>query len=196
MTFFRLSGKPVDTTVQPPPQNSPAIPVDRRSPGRQRSRGDRHRLSSQVIVNIVQAADWVWLLLAGVLAWSIPSPLHELPTEGSLLLATLAGSCVAAVFLARARTYQLATLQSLGKQMQMLPMPLLGGCCSMMVCLFLMREVGPGFRRWPFLWLIFSGVLLFASRCYLSRLIRQWMESGRLARRGAVIGAGGFSPEI
>jgi Undecaprenyl-phosphate glucose phosphotransferase len=196
MTFFRLSGKPVDTAVQPPAQNSSSIPVDRRSPARQRSRGDRHRLSSQVIVSIVQAFDLFWLLFGGVLAWSVPSPLHSLHTGGSLVLATLAGSCVAAVFLARAQTYQLATLQSLGKQMQMLPMPLIGGGCSMMVCLFLMREVGPGFRRWPFLWLIFSGILLLASRCYLSRLIRRWMESGRLARRVAVIGAGEFSQEF
>jgi polysaccharide biosynthesis protein PslA len=189
MTFFRLSAKRIDPPVQP-------HPTERRSPARQRSRGDKHRLSSSVIVSIVKASDLVWLLFAGLLATSMPSLLRGLQADGSLLLATLTGSCVAAVFLSRANAYQLISLGSLGKQLQLLPMPLLGGGCSMMVCLFLMREDGPGFRRWPFLWLLLSAVLLIASRCYLSQLLRQWMESGRLARRVAVIGAGRFSQEF
>ena len=196
MTFFPLSGKSIDPAVQHPLQTPPAAPTERRSSARQRSRGDKRRLSSLVIVSIVQASDLVWLLFAGLLAMSMPSPLRGLRAGGSVLLATLTGSFVAAAFLSRAQTYQLPSLRSLGKQMQLLPMPLLGGGCSMMVCLFLMREVGPGFRRWPFLWLMFSAILLIASRCYLSRLLGRWMESGRLARRVAVIGAGEFSQEF
>ncbi len=189
MTFFRLSAKPIDPPVQ-------HRSTERRSPARRGSRGDRHRLSSSVIVSIVKASDVAWLLFAGLLATSMPSLLSGLRPDGSLFLATVTGSVVAAVFLSRADAYQLTSLGSLVKQLQLLPMPLLGGGCSMMVCLFLMREDGPGFRRWPFLWLLLSAILLAASRCYLSQLLRQWMESGRLARRVAVIGAGQFSQEF
>jgi Undecaprenyl-phosphate glucose phosphotransferase len=196
MTFFRFSAKSTHSAVQSPLQDPLRLPAERRSPGRRGSRGDKHRLSAQVIVSIVQASDFLCLLLAGWLAMSVTSPLRGLRAEGSLFLATFTGSVVAAVFLSRAHTYQLTSLRSLGKQMQLLLMPLLGGGCSMMVCLFLMRKVGPGFRRWPFLWLIFSVLLLTASRCYLARLLGQWMESGRLARRVAVIGAGEFSQEF
>jgi Undecaprenyl-phosphate glucose phosphotransferase len=153
-------------------------------------------MSSQVIVSTIQAFDLLWLLFAGLLARSMPSPLHGLRAAGSLFLATLTGSFVAAVFLSRVHAYQLTSLRSLVKQMQLLPLPLLGGGCSMMVFLFLMREVGPGFQRFPFLWVASSGILLIASRCYLCQLLGQWMESGRLARRVAVIGAGEFSREF
>jgi Undecaprenyl-phosphate glucose phosphotransferase len=153
-------------------------------------------MSSQVIVSTIQAFDLLWLLVAGLLARSMPSPLHGLRAGGSLFLATLTGSFVTAVFLSRVHAYQLISLRSLVKQMQLLPMPLLGGGCSMMVFLFLMREVGPGFHRFPFLWVASSGILLIASRCYLCRLLGQWMESGKLARRVAVIGAGDFSREF
>ena len=84
----------------------------------------------------------------------------------------------------------------LGKPLQILPLPLLAGGCSMIVCLFLMRDDSLVYREWPFLWLLLSAVLLTASRCYLSRLLRAWTESGRLARRVAVIGAGEFSREF
>ena len=66
----------------------------------------------------------------------------------------------------------------------------------MIVCLFLLRDDNLLFREWPFLWLLLSAVLLTASRCYVSRLLRGWAESGRLARRVAVIGAGEFSCEF
>jgi Undecaprenyl-phosphate glucose phosphotransferase len=196
MTFFRPSGGSIDPAVERPLQDTPAIPTERRAPGRQRSRGDKHRMSSLIIVKVVQASDLAWLLFAGLLARSIPSPLSGQRVDGYLFLATLTGSFVAAVFLSRAKAYQVTSLSSLGKQMEILLMPLLGGGCSMMVCLFLMREDGPGMRRFPFLWFMCSVVLLFASRCYLSQLLRQWMESGRLARRVAVIGAGDFSREF
>jgi polysaccharide biosynthesis protein PslA len=65
-----------------------------------------------------------------------------------------------------------------------------------MVCLFLLRNDGLVYRKWPFLWLMASGVLLLASRSHLSRLLHGWINSGRLARRVAVIGAGDFSREF
>jgi Undecaprenyl-phosphate glucose phosphotransferase len=194
--LFRSSGESVDAAVRRPPQEPAAISTERRSPARQRSRGDKHRMSSPVIVSIVQASDLVWLLFAGLLARDVVSPLRGPRANGSLVLSALTGSLVAAAFLSRANAYQLTSLVSLGKQIQLLSMPVLGGGCSMMVCLFLMRADGPGYRRWPFWWLMFSAILLMASRCYLSRLLRQWMESGRLARRVAVIGAGDFSQEF
>jgi Undecaprenyl-phosphate glucose phosphotransferase len=66
----------------------------------------------------------------------------------------------------------------------------------MIVSLSLMRDDRLVSREWPFLWLALGAVLLIASRCYLTRMIREWRESGKLARRVAVIGAGEFSREF
>jgi Undecaprenyl-phosphate glucose phosphotransferase len=84
----------------------------------------------------------------------------------------------------------------LDKQVQVLALPLLVGCGSMIVSLSLMRDDRLVSREWPFFWLVVSGVLLIASRCYLTEMLRGWAEAGRLARRVAVIGAGEFSREF
>lgn len=169
---------------------------ERRSPVRRGSRGDKHRVSPAIILNVVQASDLLLLLLSGWLASSMLTALRPLDTGGPLLLATVTGGLVAAVFLSRARVYELVSLRSLGGQSKLLPLPLLAGGGSIIVCLFLMREDGLAFREWPFLWLLLSAALLFGSRLYLSRLLHGWMISGRLARRVAVIGAGEFSREF
>jgi Undecaprenyl-phosphate glucose phosphotransferase len=173
-----------------------ATSVDRRSPARQGSRGDKRRMSPAVIVRIVQASDLLLLLFSGLLTKSMLTPLHWLRSDGSLVLATCVGSVVATVFLSRGGAYQLHFLSPLSKSLQMLPLPMLVGGGSMIVCLFLVGDGSLVFRESPFLWLFFSAVLLTASRCYLSWPLRRWSESGKLARRVAVIGAGDFSREF
>jgi polysaccharide biosynthesis protein PslA len=191
---------PIDPAV-PAPQGersaeNSATSIERRSSTRSQSRGNKYRMSSPVIMNIVQASDLLLLLCSGVLAKAILSSLHGPLFDKSLFLATIAGSVVTAVFLTRADAYPPHSLRSLGKQLQLLPLPLLLGAGSAMACLFLMRDEGKVFRQWPFLWLLLSAVLLTAARYYLSRLLRTWIASGRLARRVAVIGAGQFSHEF
>jgi Undecaprenyl-phosphate glucose phosphotransferase len=170
--------------------------MERRSPARTRSRGDKNRISPSVIVNIVQASDLLLLLFCGLLSTSVLTTLHGLRFDGSLFLITATASFVTAAFLARAHAYLLSSLCLLGKQLKLLPVPLLAGCASMIVCLFLIRDDNLSFREWPFLWLVSSAVLLVAWRCYLSRQLNSWSDSGRLARRVAVIGAGEFSREF
>ena len=63
-----------------------------------------------------------------------------------------------AVFLSRADAYLLTSLRSLGQQLKLLPIPLLAGGGSMIVCLFLMRHDSLIFREWPFLWLLLSAI--------------------------------------
>jgi polysaccharide biosynthesis protein PslA len=145
---------------------------------------------------MVQASDLFQLLFCGLLAKSVLTPLRGLHADGSLFLATITASLVTAVFLSRAHAYRLSSLCSLGKQLKALPVPLLAGGGSMIVCLFLMRDEGLVFRHWPFVWLVSAALLLIASRLYLSRLLHAWSDSGRLARRVAVIGAGDFSREF
>jgi polysaccharide biosynthesis protein PslA len=185
---------PTKPVVQHPPDT--AVPTERRSPTRRASRGDKYRISPSVIVNLVQASDLLLLLLCGLLARSILAPLRGLSSDGSLFLATATATLVAAVFLSRSDAYRLNSLCSLGRQLRLLPIPLLAGGASMIVCLFLMSREGLGFREWPFLWLFLSAVALVASRSCQSRLLHRWKDSGRLARRVAVIGAGEFSREF
>jgi polysaccharide biosynthesis protein PslA len=186
---------PPKAKVQTAPDGS--LPArERRSPARRGSRGDNYRLSPSIIVNIVQASDLLLLLFCGLLTRGMLAPPHALPADGSLFLATVTGSFVAATFLSRAGAYRLPSLCSLPKQLQLLPLPLLGGVSSMIVCLFLSREGGLVSRRWPLLWLFLGAALLIAWRCFLARLLQKWSGSGRLARRVAVIGAGEFSREF
>jgi Undecaprenyl-phosphate glucose phosphotransferase len=184
-----------DSAVQHPPGALPAS-MERRSPARLGSRGDKHRISPSVVVNIVQVTDSLLLLFCGLLARSMLTTLEGLHSDGSLFLATATAAFVVAVFLSRADAYLLTSLRSLGQQLKLLPIPLLAGAGSMMVCLFLMRHDGLVFRQWPFLWLFLSAITVVASRSYLSRLLHRWTESGKIARRVAVIGAGEFSREF
>jgi Undecaprenyl-phosphate glucose phosphotransferase len=178
------------------PVDTPATSIERRSPVRQRSRGDKRRMSPSVIVHIVQAYDFVLLFFSGWLAEGMLTPLHWLRFDGSLFLATFVGSVVTAAFLFRADAYVLRFLCRLDKQVQILALPLLVGCGSMIVSLSLMRDDRLVVREWPFLWLTLSAVLLIVSRCCLTRVLLGWTKSGRLARRVAVIGAGEFSREF
>ena len=138
-----------DPEIQRPADTS-ATSIERRSPGRQGSRGDKRRISPAVIVRIVQASDLLLLLFSGLLAKSVLTPLYWLRSDGALVLATLVGSVVATVFLSRAGTYQLRSLSSLGKSLWILALPLLVGGGSMIVCLFLMRDAG----------IVFQGIAL------------------------------------
>jgi polysaccharide biosynthesis protein PslA len=169
---------------------------ERRSPARRGSRGDKYRMSPAVIVSLVQASDFFLFLICGLLARSVLTPPRGLHADGSLFLATITASLVTAVFLSRTNAYLLSSLCLLSKQLKALPVPLLAGGGSMIVCLFLMRDDGLAFRQWPFLWLLTAGLLLTVSRVSLSRLFHGWSDSGRLARRVAVIGAGDFSREF
>lgn len=185
----------IDPAALPSPDTS-VTSMERRSPARRGSRGDKYRMSPSVIVNIVQAFDLLLLLFGGLAAKTMLMPLLGLRSGGSLFFATVTASLVSAAFLSRADAYLLTSLCSLGKQLKLLPISLLAGAGSMIVCLFFLRDDGPVFREWPFLWLFSSAVLLIASRCYLSHLLNRWSSSGRLARRVAVIGAGEFSREF
>jgi polysaccharide biosynthesis protein PslA len=153
-------------------------------------------MSPSVIVHIVQAYDFGLLLFSGSLAEGMLTPPHWLRFDGSLLLATFVGSLVTAALFSRAEFYLLRSLCRLGKQLRIMALPLLVGCGSMIVSLSLMRDDRPIVREWPFLWLAVSTVLLITSRCYLTRMLHGWTESGKLARRVAVIGAGEFSREF
>jgi polysaccharide biosynthesis protein PslA len=189
-------GKPKSTDPAPLPSPAPSVTsMERRSPARRASRGDKYRMSPAVIVNLVQVCDLLLLLFSGLPARAMFMSLGFY-AGGSLLLATVAASFVSAAFLSRADAYRLSSLCSLGKELKLLPLPLLAGAGSMIACLFFLRDDSPAFRAWPFLWLFSTAILLIASRWYLSRLLNRWSSAGRLARRVAVIGAGEFSQKF
>ena len=169
--------------------------IERRLPARRGSRGDKNRLSPSVIINVVQTSDLLLLMLSGLLSWAILNQLHAMHA-GSLFVACITGSLVAMLLLARGNSYLLSSLRFPGKQLLLFPGPLLAGGCSAIVCLFLIHKDDLSFREWPLLWIVLSAIVLFASRYFLARLLRGLIESGRLARRVAVIGAGELSREF
>ena len=131
-----------------PARHLPAS-IERRSPARQGSRGDKRRMSPAVIVRIVQAFDLLLLLFSGGLAKSMLTPLHW-PPPMAHLFSRHVGSVVATVFLSRAGAYQLRLPFPLGKSLQILPLPMLVGGGSMIVCLFLMGDGSLVFRESAF----------------------------------------------
>jgi Undecaprenyl-phosphate glucose phosphotransferase len=153
-------------------------------------------VSPSVVGNLVQVSDLLLLLFGGFLTKIALLPNQGRRSDGLLIVATLAGGILATHLLARANAYTLQSLHSLGKQVILLPKPLLLATGSVIVCVFLMGDDSHPVRSWPFVWLGLGFVLLMTSRAILSRLLRHWMEGGRLARRVAVIGAGELSREF
>jgi Undecaprenyl-phosphate glucose phosphotransferase len=199
VTPARVSSQPRTNQADPagqPPVDGSATSIERRSPGRHASRGDKHGLSPPVIVGLVRVCDVLLLLVCGWLSRLVLTPVQGVLREGPLFVATIAGSVVAAALLARADVYQLPALRSPAKQIRLLLLPLLLGGSSTIVCLFLMQQDGKVFSKWPFLWLLSSAALLSVWRCYVAWMLRQWIGSGQLARRVAVVGAGQFSREF
>ena len=196
---------PARTPAQPDTESPAGAPanavqasptsIERRSSGRGASRGDKNRLSPSVILNLIQASDLILLIVSGLLASSLFSRVQQTASAGPLVLVTTVGSLVAAVFLVRSHGYTLQLLRSLEKQLFLVALSLLFGGGSAIVCLFLLREDGRLFQ-WPFYWLLAAACLLTGSRIFVVGLLRAWVESGRLARRVAVIGAGHFSREF
>ena len=175
--MLSAQGRPhsVDPAALPLPATS-VTSMERRSPTRRASRGDKHRMSPAVVVKIVQVCDLLLLLFSGLPAKTMLA-LLGLRSGGSLFFATVTASFVAAAFLSRADAYVLSSLCSLRKQLKLLPLPLLAGAGSMIACLFFLRDDGFVFRAWPFLWLFSSAILLIASRWYLSRLLNRWSRA-------------------
>src|ERR1700678_3805609 len=102
MVLAQQKAKLADPVIQRPADTS-ATSIERRSPARQGSRGDKRRMRPAVIVRIVQASDLLLLLFSGLLAKGmLLTPLHWLRFDGSLLLATFVGSAVTTVFFSRA----------------------------------------------------------------------------------------------
>ena len=122
----REAGRP-DSAVQHPPGKLPAS-MERRSPARLGSRGDKHRISPPVVVNIVQVTDSLLLLFCGLLARIMLTPLGGLHSDGSLFLATATAAFVVAVFLSRGDAYLLTSLRSLGQQLKAAAYPAGGRC--------------------------------------------------------------------
>jgi polysaccharide biosynthesis protein PslA len=189
--YRMISAEPATSSA-----NSPANPIERRSQARRLSRGDTGRLSPLVIVDVVRASDLLLLLVAGPFARLALRSLRAPWSDGQLLLATISGSVLTTFLLVRAHVYVLQSLCSVFTQLRLFAVPLLAGTGTLMVCLFLMGDEALPFREWPFVWLLISMVLLIASRCLLTRLLHQWSETGRLARRVAVVGVGDFSREF
>jgi Undecaprenyl-phosphate glucose phosphotransferase len=153
-------------------------------------------VSPSIIGNLVQLSDLLLFLFSGLLTRMVLLPKQGWHSDGLLFLATLVGGVLTTHLLARANAYTPHSLRSVGNQFVLLPKPLLLATGSVIVCIFLLGGAGPTFREWPLVWLGLSFVLFMVSRGFLSRLLHHWMETGRLARRVAVIGAGELSREF
>ena len=165
-----LPGAIAKTTEGVAVSSAAVASLDRRSPSRQGSRGNKMRFSPAIIARVVQFVDLLLLLLGGLLAKSMLAPLPWPRSDGSLFQAALIGTVVTLVSLRRSQAYLVRSLMPLGASLKNIYVAqAVGGAC-MMVTLFLTGDAGPGVRDWTVCWLIVCAFLLTASRSYLSRL--------------------------
>ena len=114
---------------------------------------------ASVVMRLVQAADFLLLLLSGLLAKIVLLSKQKWLFDGQLFLATLAGSVIATYLLARSKGYSPRSLCSLGEQFRLLLKPLLLSMGGVIVCISPMRDDAQFFRRWPIVWFGLSFAL-------------------------------------
>jgi Undecaprenyl-phosphate glucose phosphotransferase len=166
-----------------------------KSPGCQNQPAERS-ISIPVFIGFVRIADVLTMLFAGLIDTLGTTAVTQAYPERLLLLATLAGSIGAAVFLLRKGAYSVTALASLSTQIRLFLAPLIiGGLCAV-VCLFVLPDGNLTSRAWPVTWMLTSLFLLVLTRLYLCPTVRRWGRTGRLARKVAIVGVGEFSREV
>jgi Undecaprenyl-phosphate glucose phosphotransferase len=153
-------------------------------------------ISMPIITGFIRFADWLLMMLSGLLATYGLFHLTDIYPEGQLRLATVAGASGAALFLARDGAYTVAALASFSSQLRLFLVPLIIGGICVILCLFILPEGRLPSRAWPVVWMLCSLALLGFSRLYICSVVRHWGRTGRLARKVAIVGVGEFSREF
>ena len=153
-------------------------------------------ISFPVVAGFVRGMDLLLLGLAGVLSTSLVAAIYGSDPEGAIEAASLAGALGASISLAREDVYSQAALVSSARQVRLMIKPLVLGTFCLIGCLFVLYQGRLPFRVWPLAWAGMAAILLTASRLPLTRLIRGWTASGRLASKIAIVGVSDFSGEF
>ena len=157
---------------------------------------DTETLSLPVVAGLIRLLDAALLILAGGLAAVLVRWAYGQSSPGSLELATLVGSGATAICLAHDGVYAQSALQSVATQMRMLMKPLVVGVFCLIGCAFVLHNGTLPFRTWPLCWAVVAAALIFAARLVICPQVVRWTESGRLARKIAIVGVGDFSREF
>ena len=153
-------------------------------------------VSFPVVAGMVRLADLLLLAVASLLSVLAVTWMYGSYPEGPVQLAALAGVLATSVGLARDAAYSQAALLSVSTQLRLMIKPVLIGTFCLIACLFVLYRGSLPVRPWPLLWAGLAITLVGASRIPLSRLMRHWTDTGRLARKIAIVGLGDFSREF
>ena len=153
-------------------------------------------VSFPVFAGLVRALDFLLLTAAGLVASLLVRWLFGSEVEGPVEVASLAGAVGANLALAQDATYTRAALMSVSTQLRLIIKPLLIGIFWVVGCLFIFYQGRLPFRVWPLAWAASAAILLWVSRYPLIHLMRNWDNTGRLARKIAIVGVGDFSREF
>ena len=169
---------------------SDAAPVGRRDALLSRS-----SFSVPVFQGAVRVTDMVLLLLAavcGVMVHALLAP-HGAFTpamRNASLLTTLIGVVTCGYCLARARSYEIATLRSGRVQAQIIGASLAFGIAASWLASRLIPPIDVVVdRSWSPAWPVVAGLMLALSRVTIGFVLRAWTRAGRLARKVAVVGS-------
>lgn len=153
----------------------------------------RRGLPFRVIVDLIQAADFAILLLAGFAAYSYLNHIAKSAFTGEFVVATVAACVAVGYVLARGRGYKLASLASPSNVVAPLAGGIALGAATAALCLVTLRIAPAAVAAWGAVWALASFTGLLAFRLSLGVLVRSWVRSGRLDRRVAVVGVNELS---
>ncbi len=151
------------------------------------------QISRPVMTLAIKATDFALLLVAGALtalgwAWR-----HSDDLTGESALAALVGAAAVVITADRGGCYTVDALLGGRRAALKLAVPLLTGLVLVLATTFMIRDAAMPSRAWPVLFMAGGGVLLGGFRWLMARLLRQWVRTGRLIQRVAVVGVNQFS---
>ncbi len=153
-------------------------------------------ISFPVVAGLIRGLDLLLLGLAGVLSLGLITWVYGRAPQGAVGLASMVGALATSFSLARDRVYSQSALVSRGQQIRLMIKPLAIGTFMLIGCLFVFYQGRLPSRTWPAVWAGMAALLIGGSRIPLSRLVRRWTRSGRLARKIAIVGVSDFSGEF
>ena len=153
-------------------------------------------VSFPVFAGLVRTLDFLLLVVAGVVASAVVTWFVGSEVEGPVEVASIAGAVGSNLSLAHDGAYTRGAMMAVPTQLRLMIKPLLIGVFWVVACLFIFYQGQLPVRVWPLAWAASACALLALSRYPLIRLVRRWADTGRLARKIAIVGVGDFSHEF
>ena len=161
-----------------------------------RTRGAGQPLSPVVLAGFARASEFAVIALAGINCYYAYVAEREIAMETAYWTVSLATPAIAISAFHFSGLYALRALKSFVTQLPRLLIAWSGVAALLLVVAFF-TKIGAEFSRvWMALWFASASVLLITVRASAAMTLAAWTRSGRLTRRGVIVGAGDGAAEL